>query len=396
MKKTFILILFLSFSCKKVDKDEISGFKSNNKETFGLQKTKFLKEIRYVNTITRLNYRDKPNGEIIGKLENNDEVNIIEHTNFFSEIKDNSKLIKGEWVGISIEKDTVYVFDAFLSPTKINTGVWSKFPLRKQPLTDSTNFDSIKHRDKLNTNDIVELQLRELYPNLDRENYNYKFYPSYKLDFKNFNCIIVNVFKGDHELETVLIIYDLDNKIKLYNDDGELEIVSLMIAYDEIAEGWSRTTSKIKNNTITTINALYTDTPVIDTTLYHINTRGYINKVNTNFKNNIRYNNTIKLSTIYTDTIQFIAYNDDYDYFLLEGRKSSKTVSLIYNWDSNKEKYNFKKNDLIKINWKMDRIYIPSNNETSYIADNGETVYIGDGETLDFSEFVLDAEKIEE
>ena len=63
-----------------------------------------------------------------------------------------------------------------------------------------------------------------------------KFFLSYKLEFSDtFYTIIINVFKGEHELETILINYSLDEKMIDYK----------IIAYDEIAESQSRKFSKI-------------------------------------------------------------------------------------------------------------------------------------------------------
>ena len=53
-------------------------------------------------------------------------------------------------------------------------------------------------------------------------------------------------------------------------------------------------------------------------------------------------------------------------------------LSLIYNWEAqNHNQYDFKYGDLIKVKWKMDSIWIA-----------------GDGETLDFSERAIDADKV--
>lgn len=162
------------------------------------------------------------------------------------------------------------------------TDAWAKFPFREMPLIDSTNFDNIKKVNQLNTSDIEKLQLKELYSDMDSENSNYVFYPSYKLDFGDFKSIVVNVFKGEHELESVLIIYDSDGKlIKLSNsEDGKPLVNSVVLAYDEIAEGWSRKTSKIANYYITAVHVLYTEPPQIDTLQYHVNRFGEINQVN--------------------------------------------------------------------------------------------------------------------
>lgn len=73
----------------------------------------------FVTAKSGLNYRDNANGKILGKLPYLAEVKIVAHTGVFEEIKDEKKLIKGEWVGIKQNNKTVYVFNAFLSTSKI-------------------------------------------------------------------------------------------------------------------------------------------------------------------------------------------------------------------------------------------------------------------------------------
>lgn len=335
-----------------------------------------LKEKRYVNTTTRLNYRDKPNGKVLGKFHPNDEVFIIEKTNVFTEIKIDNKLVKGQWVGVRLGKDTVYVFDAFLSLTRKKSEVWSKFPMKKMPLTETTNFDNIKKKAFLTAAEIKDLELIKQYPDL--ENGSYKFAPAYQLDFGNFKSIVVHVFKGEHELETILIIYDENDKFVQYHGNAGLRSNTLVLAYDEIAEGWSKTTAEIKDKQITIVDALYTDTPKIDTLLYHVNKFGEIYKVDTDFASNIRPGKEIKRNTVYTDTISFVAYNNDLDYFFFEGMKNNESVSLNYNWDQDTEKYSFKENDLLLVKWEM-----------------GEFLEAGEGDVLYFSEFAIEAEKLD-
>lgn len=73
----------------------------------------------YISARSGLNYRVKPKGKVLGKFLLNEKVEVVKHTTIFEEIKDGNKLIKGEWVGTQLGKDTVYVFDAFLSTTKV-------------------------------------------------------------------------------------------------------------------------------------------------------------------------------------------------------------------------------------------------------------------------------------
>lgn len=72
-------------------------------------------EYYYVGAKSGLNYRKSPRGKVLGKFLLNTELKVIEHTNISDEITDDGKTIKGEWLGIEQEKDTVYVFDGFLS-----------------------------------------------------------------------------------------------------------------------------------------------------------------------------------------------------------------------------------------------------------------------------------------
>ena len=254
------------------------------------------------------------------------------------------------------------------TPKKINEIV-QLIPLKNLPIIDTTNFDNIIKLKEFNAEEIKLLQLNKIYPEIEKKGTGFKIYPAYKLELSDqYFTLIVNIFKGEHELESVLINYEKDEKLTSFK----------IIAYDEIAEGWSRKFSKIENNIITIIDEFYGDNIQIDTTKFHINRFGEINPIETSFSSNLRINKSILLNHFYTDTIEFTAYNDNGDYFTLEGKKREIHVSLIYNWEEhNDNQYDFKHGDFIKIKWKMDSIYIA-----------------GDGETLDFSERAIDAERI--
>ena len=238
------------------------------------------------------------------------------------------------------------------------------------PLIAATNFDTFIEEIKIyNKEEVEALQLEILYPNYYKSGYNYRAMPNYKMDLsKYFNSIVVSVFKGDNEMESILINYDLKGKI----------IDSKVISYDEIAEGMSRIHSEINNNVITIMNEFYGDHKQIDTTKFHINKNGDINQIKTKFSSKLRPNKSIVLNKIYTDTIQFLNYNDDGDYPHIEARKGRRTIGLNYNleWHDN-EKYNFKYGDIVKVKWKMDSVF-----------------HAGDGETLDFSERVIDVVRV--
>lgn len=98
----------------------------------------------------------------------------------------------------------------------------------------------------------------------------------------------------------------------------------------------------------------------------------------TKFISALRSNEPVLFNEIYTDTLEFNDYNDDYDYWYLNGRKNGEDVSLIYNWDwRNNQDYNFRQGDLIMIQWKMDSIVNP-----------------GDEEVVNMKEVAINAKKI--
>lgn len=70
---------------------------------------------KYVNAASGLNFRDAPNGKILGKFPFNSSIAIIGTTGVYDTIQDAGKKITGEWVKVKTYSTSVYVFDAFLS-----------------------------------------------------------------------------------------------------------------------------------------------------------------------------------------------------------------------------------------------------------------------------------------
>lgn len=244
-----------------------------------------------------------------------------------------------------------------------------KLPLKKLPLSESTSFDSfIEEEDIKNINPEV-FSLPLVYKKWYEKEYNFKAISGYRVNFsKDFHSAILTVKKGDHEMETTLINYNLEGKI----------IDFKLIAYDEIAEGISQKTTTLEKNFVTIIDKTDLEETVIQISKFHINASGEFNIVKDVFTSSIRPNEAILLNKIYTDTIQFQSYNDDGDYNLLFGTKDFQDVILTYNYNWEVEdKYNFKADDLIEITWKMDSIW-----------------HAGDSETLDFKETIIDARNI--
>lgn len=91
------------------------------------------------------------------------------------------------------------------------------------------------------------------------------------------------------------------------------------------------------------------------------------------FKSRLRFNENIQLGKIYTDTIQFVNFDDNGDDWLFFVKKNKDTVGLIYNKDNPE----FIRGDELEIQWKMDSLR-PA----------------GDPEYLDYKEYLISAKVI--
>lgn len=103
------------------------------------------------------------------------------------------------------------------------------------------------------------------------------------------------------------------------------------------------------------------------------NNRG--KSINQKFKSTLRPNRDLELHKVYTDTVQFIDYNTDFDYFFIEVKKGNDLAGL----NTNSDDINFNRGDILEVKWKIDSVFIA-----------------GDGETLDFSEWLVNAKKIKD
>lgn len=84
----------------------------------------------------------------------------------------------------------------------------------------------------------------------------------------------------------------------------------------------------------------------------------------------------VEKDSLQRDTIEFISYNDDFDYSQLNGKKGKEEISYIN--DQNNDR-SFLRGDLIAIEYKNDSIYIA-----------------GDGETPQNAEWIVSAKKIKD
>lgn len=140
---------------------------------------------------------------------------------------------------------------------------------KKLPYIETTNFDSFIDPDDYQEFDPSNLKLDKIYPNFDKENY--KAIAKYKvaLNTHNFHSIVVTIKKGEHEMETVLINYDLKGNI----------IESKVVAYDEIAESLSRIESRISENRLTVNHIFWGEEKQVEQIHYEITNDGRIDKI---------------------------------------------------------------------------------------------------------------------
>lgn len=94
----------------------------------------------------------------------------------------------------------------------------------------------------------------------------------------------------------------------------------------------------------------------------------------TEFKSKLMAYENLKLNTVYTDTVNYVKFDDNFDYWLFFVKKQKDTIGLIYNKE---ELPKFVKGEEIEIQWKMDSLR-PA----------------GDPEFLDFKEFCLSAKRL--
>ncbi len=99
-----------SIEIPKQDTVAIDSLSKTNKIT-GLRHYEYY----FVSAKSGVEYKDKPNGKVLGKFPLNTHLKVVEHTSQPGQVNDGIKIINGEWLGVEKEKDTVYVLNAFLS-----------------------------------------------------------------------------------------------------------------------------------------------------------------------------------------------------------------------------------------------------------------------------------------
>jgi hypothetical protein len=148
------------------------------------------------------------------------------------------------------------------------SNIISKIKTQSLPLIETTNFDTFIDEDDYNLVDVKALKLENIYKNFNKKGYNFRAIRSYKIELsKHFYSAVVTIIKGENEMESVLINYDLKGQI----------IDSEVVSYDEIAEGWLKIESKIEKNRITTNYISWVgETKKVETSIISIEENGQI------------------------------------------------------------------------------------------------------------------------
>ena len=116
------------------------------------------------------------------------------------------------------------------------------------------------------------LKLDQIYPDFNNENHLFRLIAYYQVPLSNnFHTIVITLLKGEHEMKTVLINYDT----------GGSPIAHQEVAFDEVAEGMSRTVSRISENKLTVNKIFWGNTKEVEEIGYEIRGDGTIEKVGT-------------------------------------------------------------------------------------------------------------------
>ncbi|WP_299895549.1 hypothetical protein [uncultured Aquimarina sp.] len=257
--------------------------------------------------------------------------------------------------------------------------------IRKTPIVDSTTFDSYKDDFKIYTKEeVTALQLEKIYPNFYKEGYNYKATPSYKLEFsEEFYSAVIVIFKGENEMESQLINYNIDGNI----------IDAKVIAYHETAEGVFQRKSKIENNIITTTYIDWMDEKKETIEVFEITENGNIKPVITD-----SINTTSQESELFEKVVQQLGLEKTRVH--LEGTKiSSASINelimvlseLAEEYDDDDEAYGLNSHIVIvnPKNGKVIKKFSESSKTNGWFSD---AVFI-DGISIDTTNYRLSESK---
>ncbi|WP_437395784.1 hypothetical protein [Flagellimonas lutimaris] len=142
---------------------------------------------------------------------------------------------------------------------------------KQLPLIDTTNFDRFIDEADRKAFDAQILSIEKVYPDFYAEASKYQPMDLYKVQLSSkFYTVVMTFRKGDFEMESTLVNYDLEGNM----------IDHQLIAYDEIAEGSSRVESKISENKILSNRIFWTEKKEIEQEEYRIKSDGKIEASN--------------------------------------------------------------------------------------------------------------------
>ncbi|MBF4491139.1 hypothetical protein IR010_01190 [Flavobacterium sp. MR2016-29] len=95
-----------------------------------------------------------------------------------------------------------------------------------------------------------------------------------------------------------------------------------------------------------------------------------------NFESDLRPSEKLKLGQPYSDTVEFVEFDNNGDFPLFSVQKNKKLVGLVSN---SEDAPKFKRGDVLELKWKMDTLYVA-----------------GESEELNFSEWMISAKKVKD
>ena len=81
-----------------------------------------------------LNYRDAPDGKVLGNFANETTIQVVENTGILHQVNENGVTIAGEWLAVNHQNQKVYVFSAYTykKPTIPEMPIYSAVPFSKE------------------------------------------------------------------------------------------------------------------------------------------------------------------------------------------------------------------------------------------------------------------------
>ncbi len=231
------------------------------------------------------------------------------------------------------------------------------------PVVEMTNFDSFIDEDDYDEIDAEALQLDQIYPDFNSEGYNYRVITGYTIPVNtNFHTIVTTIKHGDNEMETIMINYDTEGNI----------IDHKQVAFDEIAEGMSRTVSRISENKIIAHHILWSEIKEIEEIEYEIRGDGTIKKIDTKRLNDSLENFTMINSVLMDLELDWVQTKTDLIATRVNPENPDETIVAIPEIVDEGEQY-FDLNSHIIIadnrSGKITHKYFESNQTNQWVSD---------------------------